>query len=235
VKLNSRREVAEKTVAFYFEKPSNFLFQAGQFIDLILPDQQNGQAEEKQRTFTIASAPTEDDLMVATRMRDSSFKRQLMDTPIGSSMQMEGPFGNLTLPENPPQPIVLIAGGIGITPFRSMVVHAAAKNLPHRFWLFYANRHPEDAPFLEELQEMEKHNSTYTFIGTMTKLAESKIPWSGPTGYVDRAMLERYLSDLESPLYYIVGPPEMVWGVTDMLDSAGVQKVNIKTEEFFGY
>ena len=173
--------------------------------------------------------------MFATRMRDSSFKRLLMETPIGSSMQMEGPFGNLTLPDNPAQPVVLIAGGIGITPFRSMVIHAAAENLSHRIWLFYANRQPEDAPFLDELQELEKQSSTYTFIGTMTKSAESKIPWSGPTGYVDHAMLERYLSDLESPLYYIVGPPEMVWGVTDILGSAGIPKNNIKTEEFFGY
>jgi len=235
VRLKTRREVAERTLAFYFEKPNGFLFQAGQFVDLTLLDPPETDSEGNVRTFTIASAPSEDDLMVATRLRDSAFKRVLRDLPLEASVKIEGPSGNLTLPENSSRPLFFLAGGIGITPFRSMVIEAAMQSLSHRLTLFYANRRPEDAPFLQQLQNLQQKNANYTFVGSMTNLAESSVPWSGETGYLTYEMLTRYVQGDESPVYYIVGPPAMVRGMRVMLDSAGVSKSDIKTEEFAGY
>jgi len=235
VRLKSRREVAEKTIAWYFDKPREFSFQAGQFIDLILLDQPNIDSEENQRTFTIASAPMEDHLMVVTRMRDSTFKRILTDIALDTVMGIDGPYGNLTLPEDMSRPVVFLAGGIGITPFRSMIVQATEQNLSGKIILLYANRRPEDAPFLDELQNLQQQNPNYTFVGTMTNAAGSDFPWSGETGYVNSDMLTKYVTDIESPLYYIVGPPAMVKGVKAMLDSAGIRKSDVKTEEFMGY
>ncbi len=99
--------------------------------------------------------------MVTTRMRDTPFKRMLKVMPIGASVKIEGPFGDLTLPNNASRAVVLLAGGIGITPFRSMLVRAAKEKLQHRIFLFYSNWRPEDAPFLEELQLLERENPNY--------------------------------------------------------------------------
>src|SRR2546427_661655 len=99
----------------------------------------------------LASAPPDDDVVVTTRMRDAAFKRVLGSMPIGATVQAEGPFGSFTLHINAAKPAVFLAGGIGITPFRSMIRDAAARKLPHHLYLFYSNNRPEDAAFLDEL------------------------------------------------------------------------------------
>jgi ferredoxin-NADP reductase len=82
----------------------------------------------------------------------------LQAMPLGSAVRIEGPSGGLTLHNNVSRTAVLLAGGIGITPFRSIVARAAKESLFHRIILFYSNRRPEDAPFLDELQALEKVN-----------------------------------------------------------------------------
>ncbi|MEO8326915.1 MAG: FAD-dependent oxidoreductase [Nitrospirota bacterium] len=235
VRLIARREVAQRTMALYFERPTGFSFKAGQFIDLILLDPPETDSEGNSRAFTIASAPSEEHLMLVTRLRDTAFKRVVTGMPFDTMVNIEGPFGNLTLPESAARPLVFLAGGIGITPFRSILVQAATQHLPHRFVLFYLNRHPEDAPFLEELQDLQRKISNYTLVGTMTQMEKSDCSWTGETGYLDHAMLTRHLQGIESPLYYIVGPPGMVKGLRKMLKIAGVHQADIRTEEFAGY
>src|SRR5690348_3288781 len=129
-KLVSRHEVAERTTAFRFEKPLNWKFKAGQFLDMTLLDPAETDAEGNVRAFSIASAPHEETLMVATRMRDTAFKRVLNTMALGSSVRIEGPSGDLTLHNNVTRAAVLLAGGIGITPFRSIVCRAAREKLP---------------------------------------------------------------------------------------------------------
>jgi ferredoxin-NADP reductase len=124
-------------------------------------------AEGNVRSFSIASAPHEDTLMVATRMRDTAFKRVLDTMPLNSAVKIEGPSGSLTLHNNVTRAAVFLAGGIGITPFRSIVFRAAKEKLPHRIFLFYSNRRPEDAPFLDELQALEKENPNYKLIAKL--------------------------------------------------------------------
>src|ERR1035441_6250224 len=163
-KLLSRHEVAERTMAFRFEKPSNWTFEAGQFLDMTLLDPSETDAEGNTRTFSIASGPHEATLMVATRMRNTAFKRVLNTMPPGSAVKIEGPSGSLTLDNDVKRAAVFLAGGIGITPFRSIVFRAAREKLPHRIFIFYSNRRPEDAPFLDELQALEKENPNYSMI-----------------------------------------------------------------------
>ena len=235
VELLDRIEVAERTLAFRFEKPSAFTFKAGQYVNLTLVDPPETDAGGNVRTFSIASAPEEDLLMVATRMRDSAFKRVAGRMPVGTELRLEGPYGNLTLHTDAARPAVLLAGGIGITPFRSLLVHAARARLPHRLFLFYANRRPEDAAFLDELQRLQRANGRYTFIGTMTAMEQSHRSWSGATGHFTPAMLRKFLANDARPIYYVAGPPGMVGGVQVMLSSAGVTNKDIRTEKFTGY
>lgn len=235
VKLQSRREIAERTWAFHFDKPAGFTFRAGQFVDVTLIDPPETDAQGNARAFSIASAPHEDGLMFATRIRDSAFKRALTAMGPGALVRVEGPFGNLVLHNDPRRTAVLLAGGIGITPFRSMVVRAARERLPHRVFLFYSNRTPLDAPFLEELQRLECENPNYRFVPSMTQPEVSRVPWQGETGRITADILSRFLKNAVSPVYYVAGPPGLVSGLRAVLNGSGVDDDDIRTEEFAGY
>ena len=229
-------------MAFEFDKPPGFVFKAGQFAEIAWVDPAETDAEGNKRAFSIASAPHEEHLLFTTRLRDTAFKRVLQKTPIGTLVKLEGPFGDLTLHNNGSRPAILMAGGIGITPFRSIVRRAAHEKLPHKVFLFYANRRPEDAPFLEELRAGEKENVNFTFVPTMTAVSRLQRAWTGETGQFAPEMLTRYMKNIAlggvhalSPIYYVAGPPAMVKGVQAMLNGAGIDDDDIRTEEFGGY
>lgn len=234
-KLQGRKEVAEGTMAFRFEKPAGWTFQAGQYLDMTLLDPSETDAEGNVRSFSIASAPHEETLMVATRMRDTAFKRVLRTMPLGTAVKIEGPSGDLILHHDLTRAAVFLAGGIGITPFRSIVHGAAKEKLANRIVLFYSNRRPEDAPFLAGLQSLEQENPKYKVIASMTEMEKSHRSWNGETGLIDQAMLGRHLKDAASPIYYIAGPPAMVKGLHEMLSKAGINDDDIRAEEFAGY
>jgi ferredoxin-NADP reductase len=235
VRLLNDKDVAESTRAFLFEKPEGFVFKAGQFLEITLIDPPETDQEGNTRAFSIASAPHEGTLMVATRMRGSAFKRALGSLSHGRQVTLAGPFGNLVLHNHAARAAVLLAGGIGITPIRSMVLRAARERLPHDIYLFYSNRRPEDAAFLSDLEALPRENPNFRLIATMTAMNRSSRTWSGETGYIDAAMLRRYLKDAQSPIYYVAGPPGMVAGLRTMLSHAGVDDDDIRVEEFSGY
>jgi ferredoxin-NADP reductase len=234
-RLVGREEVAERTMAFAFYRPSNWTFEAGQFLDVTLLDPSETDAEGNTRSFSIASAPHEGTLVVATRMRDTAFKRVLRAMPLGSEVKLEGPSGDLTLHGDVSRTAVFLAGGIGITPFRSIVLQAARDKRAHRIFLFYSNRRPEDAPFLDELQALEHENPNYKLIATMTDMTKSHRTWRGEIGLIDQEMLASHLTDAVSPVYYVAGPPEMVKGLRAMIHNVGIDDVDIRAEEFSGY
>lgn len=233
--LKQREKVAEGTLAFHLERPRGFEFRAGQSIDLTLIDPPESDPEGNSRAFSIASAPYEDELLVATRMRDTAFKHILQALPIGSSVKVDGPFGYFTLHRSPTRPAVFLAGGIGITPFLSMVRQAAHDQLPQELYLFYGNRRPEDAAFLEALAQLTKTNPRFHFIPTMSQMEKSHRDWPAEIGFINREMLARYVPVLEEPVYYVAGPPAMVAAMRRMLTAAGIDEDNIRTEEFSGY
>ncbi|MGH9795138.1 MAG: ferredoxin--NADP reductase [Candidatus Acidiferrales bacterium] len=235
LKITSQHEVASKTLAVHLEKPDGFAFEAGQFIEAALIDPPETDAEGDNRAFTLASAPYEPELIFATRLRDTAFKRVLRNLRKGQEISVDGPFGSFTLHKDAARPAVFLAGGIGITPFRSIVLQAAKEALPHRLFLFFANRRPEDAAFLRELQDVEKQNPQFTLVATMTQPQPSAQPWQGPHGHIDKAMIERYAGPMAAPIFYLAGPAGMVRAMQSLLRSAGVTTDNIRAEEFAGY
>ncbi|WP_299923128.1 FAD-dependent oxidoreductase [uncultured Pelagimonas sp.] len=229
VKLTGRETVAEGTMAFHVTKPEGFDHKPGQWIRMTLPN--NGGS----RVLSIVSAPHEAQLTVATRMTDSAFKRGLKDLPEGAELKIAGPSGNFTLHEDAAGPVVFIAGGIGITPFLSMIRHAAQTNSARNMTLFYSNRDPSAAAFLAELETLAAANPNFQLVATMTGLEAGTSAWSGETGLVDLKMLARYLPDPKAPVYYCVGPAGMVSGTKEMLAGAGIANDRIVVETFTGY
>lgn len=260
VKLIRKEEVAEKTFAFYFGKPEGFQFKAGQYVRVELINPPETDEEGNSRPFSLASAPSEHHLMIATRIRETAFKRVLGslpiiiiidDTPLGlrspnpkgvtsckeMRIQMKGPFGRFVLNEGSQQPVVFITGGIGITPFRSMVFQSAADHRTQPLFLFYSNRRPKDAAFLDSLVNLQKTYPYFHLIPTMTGLDKltSTPAWSCERGYINDKMLKKYLGDLEKYTFYIAGPPGLVSAMTRLLNENKVLAERIKTEEFLGY
>ncbi len=235
VHLQRREELAHGTMAFHFDRPAGFSFKPGQAIDLILSDPAVSGTESARHAFSIVSAPHEGELVVATRMRNSPFKDALARLPISAPVQLEGPFGSLTLHNKLDRAAVFIAGGIGITPFVSMLRHARASARQQRLVLLYSNRRPEDSAFLSELQRLEGDNPNFRLVATMTQMGESRLHWTGETGKIDEALLKRVAANLARPVYYVAGPPAMVGAMRDTLERAGVDSDDIRSEEFYGY
>lgn len=233
--LRKRELIAEATMAFHFDKPAGFEFRPGQSIDLTLIDPPETDAEGNTRTFSIASSPFDVDLMVATRLRDTAFKRVLRNVTLGIRIKVDGPGGSFTLHKNSAKPAVFLAGGIGITPFLSMLRQAAHERLPHKLFLFYSNRRPEDAPFMAELEELTKRNPNFQLVSTMTEMSRSAKLWKGETSFINREMLSKHVTQLQGPIYYIAGPPGLVVAMHQVLSQAGVDEDDIRAEEFSGY
>jgi ferredoxin-NADP reductase len=187
--LRRKEAIADGTMAFHLEKPGGFVFKAGQFGDYTLINPGETDAEGNTRGFSLASAPYEGDLMFATRMRDTAFKRVLKTMKIGTEVSLDAPYGSFTLHNNARIPTVFLTGGIGVTPVRSIILQATHDNLPHKIFLFDSNRRPEDAAFLSQLMEAQERNRNYTFVGTMTEMEKSSQKWVSETGYITKPML----------------------------------------------
>jgi ferredoxin-NADP reductase len=229
IALRRREPVAEGTFAFHFEKPPGFSHEAGQNAMFTLIDPPEEDQAGPMRPFTIASAPHEPELMIATRMRDTAFKRTLAAMPLGGKIDMEGPAGVMTLHEDPSRPAVFLAGGIGITPFLAMARDAAKRKLAHRIVLFYSNRRPEHAAFLAELERLQ--SDRFRLVSTMTEAPG----WKGEKRFIGRELLAEHVPDLLAPVYYFAGPPGMTMAMQGMLGEIGVKEEGMRSEEFYGY
>lgn len=231
----SRQEgVARDTIAFHIEKPAAFRHQPGQAIDVVLSRAGAGDAQELRHAFSIVSAPGEPQIVFATRMRASEFKRALGALRPGSRLTISGPFGSMTLHPDGQRPAALIAGGIGITPFMSMLRWARSERTARSFLLLYSNRSPQDSAFLDELRQLEHSLPAFRPMATMTDIGSSTA-WDGPTGMIDAAMLRKAVGSRQSPIYYVAGPPSMVTAMRGVLESLGVVSDDVRSEEFYGY
>lgn len=231
VALKGKKQIAEETFAFIFEKPKEFAFKAGQHVRITL--------EGNSRFLTLASTPQDRNLVVAMRMSDSAFKRTLKDLKIGEKVLIQIllgiPHGAFALHDDSKVPAVFLVGGIGIVPAYSMIKDATERKLPHKLILFYSNRRPEDCPYLEELQSLAKRNSNFKLIATMTEMEKSTLVWKEETGFIDQAMLRKYIDNLQTPIYYIAGLTGMVNAMKRLLKEIGVNEENIRAEDFSSF
>lgn len=235
VALGSKNSIADGTMEFRFARPSGFDFESGQHITLTLIDPSETDADGNSRTFTLASAPHEADLTIATRVRDTAFKRALKSLPIGGKVSVSAARGDMTLHSDTSRPAVFIAGGIGVTPFLSMARHAAQAKLRRGITFIYSNRRPDDAAYLSELQQLAKTNPNFRLVATMTAKPEAGSSWAGETGVITAELLRRHVPDVRAPIYYLSGTGLMVSAMQDMLRKLGVAEADMIFEQFLGY
>ena len=208
-------------------------FTPGQYFFVTLLDPPYDDERGARRHFSVVTSPNERGrLGFCTRLRDSAFKRSLVELPIGAEVEVEQPKGSFLLPEDTTQPYVFLAGGIGITVFRSMLRYIAEEDLPHRVTLIYSNRDRDSTPFLDELSELEQTRDTFQLVLTMT----DDPSWSGETRRIGPELLrDRLADDLRSYAYLVAGPPAMVDAMAEMLTTAGAPEERVSADRFSGY
>jgi ferredoxin-NADP reductase len=239
VALKGKRKIAERTYEFVFEKPKGFHFNAGQHVRMTLLNPYETDSKGNSRFMTLANTPSEKNLIVAMRMTNSAFKRSLGQMKAGEKVLIQillhSPHGSFVIHKDASTPAVFLVGGIGIVPAYSMIKDAVERKLPHKIFLFYSNRRPEDAPYLEDLQKLARQTPNFKLIATMTQMKKSNKAWKEETGFISETMLKRYIADLSSPIYYIAGLTEMVNAMKNLVKELGVKESNIRSEDFSGF
>lgn len=226
VKLLHKREVAEGTMEFTIEKPKGFEYRAGQYGDLVLPPSTGLDDSNNKHGFSFVSAPCEDTLRMATRMRTTSkYKQAAAKVPEGTMVKLLALWGDFTLQKNDKIPAVFLIGGIGITPVRSIIAQATHDKTNHEITLIYSNRAPAQAAYTDELKHFAEVNKNFTFVPV----------YSDTEGFVNADTVRRHVSDINTSRYYLAGPETMVKAMRKVLDEVGADEDNIKTEEFEGY
>ncbi len=232
--IREKREVAKGTLLVIFDLlGAEVDFRPGQYFWVELLDPPYDDEKGPRRHISVVTSPTERGVLgFATRLRDSAFKRSLVELPVGAEVDVEQPKGDFALPEDAGREYVFVAGGIGITVFRSMLRYIADLDLPYRITLVYSNRDRESTAFLDELEEIAGARDGVRLVVTMTQ----DPGWEGETRRVDAAMLRDHLDgDLASYTYLVAGPPAMVEGVADALKQAGIPDDQVVAGRFSGY
>jgi ferredoxin-NADP reductase/nitrite reductase/ring-hydroxylating ferredoxin subunit len=218
-------------------------YSAGQFLIMDLGTKEDPKGAT--RSFTIASSPTEKEwVLVSTRIRDSLFKLKLSKLDVGASIKITAAFGKFTLPDDHSKPVVFLSGGIGVTPFRSMIKYATDMQLATRITMFDANRNQQNILYREEFDGWSKLNENLKLVYTISNqdvashgLSVSS-EWKGEKGFIDKSMLARHLSvdEISNAIFYICGPPAMLNAMQKLLSKEfGVPDKRIKVEVFTGY
>ncbi|TAL14094.1 hypothetical protein EPN95_03755 [Patescibacteria group bacterium] len=228
----SSTEITPSIYSIVFKPVHPIRFRAGQYIELTLPHDHPDDRGIR-RTFSIASRPSDQyiKLGLVTANPSSTFKTALLNLTPGTVVRATEVGGSFVLPANTNEPIVMIAGGIGITPFRSMIDDLIAKQEKRPIVLFYAARREDLLVYGGLLNEARKQ------LGIMIVpiVTEPGPTWAGEKGYLDMKTIERYVGNVYDHTFYISGPNAMALSFRDELRLAGVTAGHIKTDYFSGY
>lgn len=222
--LKEKKEETIGTYSFIFEPDKPVDWKPGQFLRYHIEDP-NPDERKNDRFFSIASAPFEKYIQLTTRFaqdKSSTFKNDLQNLSIGDVVEAQGPMGGFVLDNPEKDSYVFIAGGIGITPFRSMITEFAHNNVPFRITLLYANKTPE-ALFKNELERIAASHPSF------------KIHYAIDPIRIDEQFLREHISQIDQHIYYISGPEIMVQSMEELLKDLGVSAENVKRDYFPGY
>jgi ferredoxin-NADP reductase len=187
------------------------------------------------RVFTISSSPTDSQyIAITTRIIQSSFKMTLASLKPGDMVNFGGPWDDLNFEESDKSPHVFLAGGIGITPYHSIVSYVMDKRLDTQMILFASWKNREEMIFDDFFRNANNHLENFTYVPTITDI-ENLQNWDGEKGRVNEEMLRKYIFDIQSSKYYFSGPPVMIKILKETVANMGVPNEKIIAEEFEGY
>lgn len=233
LRLVESRPEATDTMAFRFQADGLPRAVAGQY--LLVKLDAPGDARNGSRSFTMANAPSEPHVLIVTRIRSASpFKLRLASMKPGDTMEARGPMGKFTLHQGA-APTLFLAGGIGITPFRSMIKDAIDSGRTAPVTLLVSDRTPEMIPFRKEMDEWAAAHPWLALHRTVTRPGESGQPWAGRVGRIDPSWIQECSADLGHAIAYVAGPPRFVDDMSTHLAALGFPPGRVRSERFLGY
>ncbi len=236
-KLTNRQIIAENTLSATFSLNEVADFLPGQFAVIALVNPPYHDEKGSERYFSINNSPNHNrDITISTRLHEpiedgSAFKRSLNEIPLGTEVEIKNIGGSFTLPKNQIKPLTFITGGIGITPFMSMLRYIHENDLDYALSMFYFNRTQASTAFLDELQRLGQEIRNFNLVLIMT----DDNSWTGEKEKVTSELIKKYLPNWTDNTFMTSGPPAMVNGVSQTLKDMGVTRDNIVTESFSGY
>jgi len=219
--------------SFFFKPEEDFNYTAGQYA--VFSFKHNNR--EYSKHFTISNSPSRENIEMTTIMSGSDYKNALDSLQEGDIVSLKGPFGKFTLDAFKEESVVFLAGGIGITPVKSMMEYAVDYDRQLNGRLFYSNRTAEKIAFGEELKELAAKLGNFEVVNTLTRVeGEEAASWKGETGYIDADMIKRNYKDYSSSRFYIAGPPAFNNATKKMVaEELKMSSDLITLENFAGY
>lgn len=213
--------------SFRFSNPKNIAYKAGQYLILTI----DSEDKKISHPFSISNSPTEEGyLEITTKLSNSDFKNMLQAMRLGDKANFQGPFGNFVLGDD--NLIGMFAGGIGITPFRSMIKYCIDKNLGTNIILLYGCHAVKDIIFRDEFDLIQSQNTNFKAIYVLEEIDRDS---KGYVGYITDKIIKEEIPDFEKRQLYVCGPPSMVRAMEDILPKIGAYKEKIRVEHFTGY
>lgn len=227
-KVTRISHITKDILALTITKPNNYNFLAGQYTVLTIPAKEKETKNENfSRYFSIANSPNENELYFVLRTGESEYKKSLKNIPTNSHVLIDKAAGKIILPNNNKDPIVLLAGGIGITPFRSIILDLLSKNPSYPIYLFSSNKKEEEAIFDKEFRTISKKMSNLYYHLTLTQTA--------PHTRITSSLIKKYVSEYKNAKYFIVGSHRFIQGMNNCLEELSVNKSSRYIEVFCGY
>lgn len=226
------RTVARDTHALVFDRPAAFQYLPGQFVDLSLDE--SGPARDS-HSFSIQSAPEETEMRFVTRDTGSDFKKKLFALQPGQQVFITEATGQLVKRPEPRRQHVFLAGGIGVTPFHSIIRHEFDSNAGSDLLLLYSNRDFESVLFHEEFVRLDSEFTGFSYVPTLTKDVPEDWPALFERGAIDIDMIRRHVADLQRAVFYIAGSLRFNTAMRELLEQNGVAPANVLQEDFYGY
>ena len=233
--LKRKTQIAPQIYDFIFEPDKNLKFIAGQYLEWTLahkhPDNRG-----IRRYFTIASSPTKQELRIGIKFysNPSTYKKTLTSLNVGDKIVASQLAGDFVLPRNKKKKLAFIAGGIGITPFRSIVEYLNDKNEKRDITLFFSNKTSADIIY-KDIFEKAKNKLDINTIYTLTEVNSVPIDWKGNKGMISEQMIKEKTPDYKKRTFYISGPSVMVDAFKKTLKGMGLKNHQIKTDFFPGF
>ena len=235
LKLKEKNKIANDTFDFVFDSDRKLNFQPGQYLEWTLGHKKMDNRGMR-RYFTIASSPTEKEIIMGVKFYDkpSSYKQSLLSLKNGGIVVASQLAGDFILPKDKNKKLIFIAGGIGVTPFRSMIKYLTDKNEKRDITIFYSNRGAQDIAYKDIFDQAQEKLGIKT-VYCLSDASLTPADWSGEKGFVNKAMIEKYAPDFNERMFYISGPRSMILAFDKILKGAGIKKSHIKTDFFPGF